>query len=243
MSIGFSTGSLALSDVRLGLQIASQPSVDAIELSALRINELDPLLAILDDLQPQLKRFDYISFHAPSKRVDMPESQLINKLQIVAERGWPIIVHPDVIEDFSLWKTLGPAVCIENMDKRKKVGRTASQLVRLFERLPQATFCFDIGHARQIDPTMLEASILLETFSNRLCQVHMSYVNSRCGHERLNHESFLAFRQVAHLIDPSRPIILETPVKADDVQAELEMARKILGRKSADCGPFVTTTP
>ena len=30
-------------------------------------------------------------------------------------RGWAIIVHPDVIEDFSCWKSLGRAVCIENM--------------------------------------------------------------------------------------------------------------------------------
>ena len=173
MIIGFSTGSIASDDVRHGLQLATHRRAKAIELSALREDELDPLLESLSGMEDELRPFEYVSFHAPSKRVRFSESEFVEKLQAVAERGWAIVVHPDVIEDVALWRKLGRAVCIENMDKRKRIGRTAAQLREIFDRLPEATFCFDIGHARQVDPTMQEAESFLRLFQDRLRQVHM----------------------------------------------------------------------
>src|SRR5438445_8418558 len=143
MKIAFSTGSIALDNVRRGLDVATHERTKAIELSALREDELDPLLGSLDRLQQELSTFRYISFHAPVKRERQSEAELVSKLQKVADRGWAIIVHPDVISDFSLWRKLGSAVCIENMDKRKRIGRTAAQLKEVFDKLPEATFCFD----------------------------------------------------------------------------------------------------
>jgi len=227
MKIGFSTGSIALDDVRRGLNIATHRRAKAIELSALREDELDPLLNSLNDLQDDLTPFEYISFHAPSRRERFSESEFVSKLQSVADRNWAIIVHPDVIENVSLWRKLGRAVCIENMDKRKKIGRTAAQLRHIFDELPDATFCFDIGHARQIDPTMQEAETFLRCFRDRLRQVHMSYVNSQSRHERLNYESVMAFQRVAHKLDESVPIILETPVKHDEVDEEISVAERV----------------
>ena len=37
----------------------------------------------------------------------------------------------------------------------------------LFAALPDATFCLDVGHARQIDPTMVTAILMLNQFGNR----------------------------------------------------------------------------
>ena len=132
-----------------------------------------------------------------------------------------------MIEDVSLWKKLGRAVCIENMDKRKHVGRTAAQLRPLFQKLPEATFCFDIGHARQVDPTMQEAKLFLSEFRDRLRQVHMSYVNTQSKHERLNRASTIAFQRVAHQIDASVPVILETPIQESEVEQEIDLAEKV----------------
>jgi sugar phosphate isomerase/epimerase len=227
MKIGFSTGSIAFGDVRRGLEIATHRRTNAVELSALREDELDPLLELLDELNNNLTTFSYISFHAPSKRERTSEADFVSKLQQVADRGWAIIVHPDVIEDFPLWRPLRDAVCIENMDKRKKFGRTAAQLKLVFDQLPDATFCFDIGHARQVDPTMQEASTLLRDFRSRLRQIHMSYVNSQSQHERLNYESILAFQRVARWIDQSIPIILETPIDQDEVDDEISAAEQV----------------
>jgi hypothetical protein len=227
MIIGFSTGSIAMADVRRGLGVARHRRARAVELSALREEELDPLLESLDRLESDLRQFEYISFHAPSRRVRFSETEFVEKLRKVAKRGWAIVVHPDVIEDFSLWRELGKAVCIENMDKRKPTGRTAAQLQAIFEKLPEATFCFDIGHARQVDPTMQEAATLLQSFGDRLRQVHMSHVNSQSRHERLNFESIRAFQRVAHRVTDAIPIILETPVEADEVDDEIASAEEV----------------
>ena len=227
MRYGFSTGSIAFGDVRRGLDVASQGNTKAIELSALREAELEPLLNSLPELQSQLDTFDYVSFHAPSKREQLSEAEFVAKLTPISDRGWAIIIHPDVINDFSLWRELGKAVCIENMDKRKSTGQTASQLKDVFDQLPDATFCFDIGHARQVDPTMQEAHLLLQSFKDRLRQVHMSYVNSQSGHERLNFESIRAYQRVAHWLDESIPVILETPVTRTEVENEISSAGKV----------------
>ena len=98
------------------------------------------------------------------------------------------------------------------MDKRKQIGRTAAQLQTIFDKLPDATFCLDIGHARQIDPTMMEASLFLRMFSDRLRQVHKSFVNTQSRHERLSFESNSAFRLVSHWIKESIPIILAVTI-------------------------------
>jgi hypothetical protein len=208
--------------------MALRRSVTALELSALREDELDPLLAALDSLELDLRPLEYVSFHAPSRLERLSESDFVNRLQLVAARRWAIIVHPNVIHDFSLWRSLGNAVCIENMDKRKKIGRTAAQLQSIFRELPEATFCFDIGHARQVDPTMQEARAFLQCFQDRLRQVHMSYVNSQCGHERLNYECIGAFGQVAKMISRELPIILETPVSDGGLDEEVRIAQSIL---------------
>ncbi|HAH49713.1 hypothetical protein [Gimesia sp.] len=227
MKIGFSTGSIALDDVCRGIDIAIHDHTNAIELSALREQELDPLLNLIGKIRNRLSIFEYISFHAPSKREMFSEELLVSKLKKVADLNWAIIVHPDLIENFELWRTLGRAVCIENMDKRKTTGRTAAQLKYLFDQLPEATFCFDIGHARQIDPTMLEAETMLRDFHYRLRQVHMSYVNSQSHHERLNYECILAYQRVTQWIDNSIPIILETPVNQNEIDEEISLAKKV----------------
>ncbi len=220
MVVGFSTGSLALGNVRLGLQMVAGHATAAIELSALREQELVPLVESLDSLD--LRQFSYISLHAPSQLTEMTQSEVVSILKTVAERRWPIVVHPDVITEFMIWRELGNRLCLENMDKRKATGRTATELATYFSKLPEATLCFDIGHARQIDPTMCEADAILRRFGKRLQQIHLSLVNSKSAHKPLNFESMLAFRRVAHLLPENVPIILETPVQGHEIQREIE---------------------
>jgi hypothetical protein len=119
-------------------------------------------------------------------------------------------------------------LCIENMDKRKPIGRSARELGRIFEHLPDASFCFDIGHARQCDPTMTEAYLMLREFASKLLQVHVSEVNTGSKHDVLSFTSILAYQEVAHLIPPHVPLILETPVAEDQMEAEVAKARKAL---------------
>jgi hypothetical protein len=222
--IGFSTGALARNDFRRALQMLAERRVRAVELSALRQDELIPLVEQLDDLD--LRVFEYKAFHAPSLMDREFESLAISALEKVALREWPIIVHPDAMHIPAKWARFGDLLCIENMDKRKPIGQTVTDLADIFGALPRASLCFDIGHARQVDPTMSEAAAILQRYGTRLRQLHVSEVNSQSKHDPLSFESILAFRRVSHLVPENVPVILESRVDQDGIDDEIENARK-----------------
>ena len=114
------------------------------------------------------------------------------------------------------------------MDKRKPIGRTVRELDLLFERFPDASFCFDIGHARQVDTSMIEAYKMLKKFRHRLRQIHVSEVNSRNKHDRLSFISIVDFQEVAHMIPSDIPVIIESIVSGDQIAAEIGRVRKAL---------------
>jgi hypothetical protein len=223
---GFSTGALALSDFRRALLLLRDQPVSVVELSAIRKHELVPMLRALDDLD--LSRFDYVSIHAPSEFSPQDEAWIFHELYEARHRQWPIIVHPDTLHDFSLWRMLGDLLCIENMDKRKPVGRTVRELELLFEKFPEASFCFDIGHARQVDTSMTEAYLMLKHFRSRLRQVHISEVNTLNKHDRLSFVSILGFQEVTHLIPATTPVIIESVVPQGEIGAEICRVQRAL---------------
>lgn len=224
--IGFSTGALAHGDFLLALEMLVGCGANAVELSALREHELEPLLGTLGQLD--LGDYEYVSFHAPSHLFSMEERRLVDSLERVAELGWPIVLHADVPRELRLWKRFGDLLCIENLDKRKPTGRCIAELRPLLDTLPDASVCFDIGHARQIDPTMHEARMLLLEYGHRIQQLHVSEVNSRSQHESLTLMAMLAYRAVADVIPPEIPVILETPVSRIYLSREMEKARRAL---------------
>ena len=224
--IGFSTGALTRGDFRAALRILEETHVHAVELSALRQHELIPLIQDLNDLD--LREFQYTAFHAPSVMDRDFEPVAIDALHEVALREWPIIVHPDAMYDLSRWEHFGDLLCIENMDKRKPIGLTVAHLSEIFRALPRASLCFDIGHARQVDPTMSEAAAILQFCKGRLRQIHISEVDSQSKHDPLSFESILAFRKVAHLIPETVPVIVESRVAKEEIDEEIHNARKAL---------------
>ena len=227
--IGFSTGALARADFRAALAMLSGKNCTAVELSALRQEELIPLVEQLDHLE--LGQFKYISFHAPSSMEPEFEALALPLLEQVARRKWPIIVHPDAIHVRRNWARLGDRLCLENMDKRKPIGQTAKDLAEIFADLPDASFCFDIGHARQVDPTMSEASAILQRFAGRIQQIHVSEVNTQSRHDPLSLESTLAFRKVAALIPADAPVILESRVEETEIEQEMQRSLDALSAK------------
>ncbi len=220
--IGFSTGALALADVRSALEMLSRTELKAVELSALRQNELRPLIESLDCLD--LTQFEYISFHAPSWIEPEFESEAVRLLSEVVHRGWPVIIHPDAMHDIERWSAFGHLLLIENMDKRKPIGQRASDLQLFWASLPGARICFDIGHARQVDPTMSEAAAILEQFRDHIAELHVSEVNSQSKHDPITLASKIAFQGVAHLLPIDTPIILESRVTEDRIHSEIQNA-------------------
>jgi hypothetical protein len=228
--IGFSTGALARNDVHQALAMLADKPVDAIELSALRQQELEPLVNELERLN--LDRFQYKAFHAPSYLDESFERIAVELLQVVCAHDWPLIVHPDAMHDPAAWEGFGRLLCIENMDKRKPIGQTAADLSQIFEAHPNATFCLDLGHIRQVDPTMSEAALILDQFRDRLRQLHVSEVNAQSKHDALTLEAIIAFQKVSHLIRSDVPVILESRVNAWEIEEELANAMRALDPRS-----------
>jgi hypothetical protein len=101
-------------------------------------------------------------------------------------------------------------------------------LKHIFKKLPEAMFCFDIGHARQVDPSMNGAFVLLEEFGQKLMQVHLSEVNANGTHGPLTPESVMAFRKVSELIPETAPIILESIISEDQIESGIDRALEAL---------------
>lgn len=227
--IGFSTGALARGDFRraIHLQELYAEEARALELSALREDELAELLDAIPQLD--LRNFEYVSFHAPSSRVQFSEHELISRLAEVSQHVRYIIVHPDIIDKPSAWEPIQDFIVLENMDQRKAGARTAIEMKQFFDALPKARFCFDIGHARQVDPSLSVAVELLRAFADRLSEIHISEVDAASRHVAISTAAMSSYRRIASLIPKEIPVIIESSVSPDSLVDEIEMALASLG--------------
>jgi hypothetical protein len=223
---GFSTGALALGDFGRALAYMRAYHTEALELSALRPHELEPLLSFVD--HTDLRQYRFISVHAPAGFDPSEEAEITQRLSTLAERGWPIVVHPDAIYQPAYWQRFGELLYIENMDKRKPVGRSAAELRSVFSTFPDSHLCFDIAHARQCDSSMTEAFKILVEHGSRVRQVHISEVNTSSKHDRLSPTAVRAYRGVAQLIPLDAPVILETPATGNQIGEQLSLAAEAL---------------
>ncbi|MCE9555399.1 MAG: hypothetical protein K8T91_18775 [Planctomycetes bacterium] len=227
--IGFSTGALAKGDFQKGIKL-QEGRVDALELSALREDELAPLLHALAKLD--LSKFAYVSFHAPSQREHYSEKELVKLLTKVATYISSIIIHPDIIENPDTWKPIEGSLVLENMDQRKPIGRTVEELKWYFEALPKARFCFDIGHARQVDPTLGVATEMLRVLADRMVEVHISEVDAASKHVGISTAAMKSYARISSLIPKDVPAIIESVINPEAIDDELRMARASLGEYS-----------
>jgi len=223
--IGFSTGAIAKGDFRRALELMAPFRLPAVEISALRLHELPPIAESASDLN--LAGYRYISVHAPSHFAATDELRVVSLLAGLAERGWSIILHPDVIFNDAPWREFGDKLLIENSDRRKSVGRTAGEMASLFGRFPNARSCFDVGHARQVDPTMNEAYLILQQCRHRLGQIHISEVNFFSRHDPLSAAAIEATRRIAHLVPEQVPVILETLIDQGQSTIDAEVRRAV----------------
>jgi sugar phosphate isomerase/epimerase len=222
--IGFSTGAVAYSHFQDALDLLGRTSATAVELSALRSVELKPLAEAARTLR--LDQYSHVSVHLPSSfEPDIEEEILSIAAHFPVE--WLLVTHPDVIRRWDSWRKLGARVCIENMDKRKPIGQSRRDLLGIFERLPEATFCFDIGHVHQVDPTMCEAILILEEFSGRLRELHISEVNSESRHDPISLEAERSFGVVAPLLPDNVPVILESRVAVPGAPLSQDVLKRI----------------
>lgn len=227
--IGFSTGALERGNFRTALDWLNSNQIHNVELSALRLEELEPLVNYLDKVPAD--KFHYVSFHAPSAFPVEAESRVVQLLQKVSDRGCNIIVHPDVIYTPSLWRQFGAHLLIENMDRRKSVGRTVSELNYFFENLPLARLCLDVAHARQMDTTLTLLSKLVSHFAKRISEIHISELDSLCQHQPMSRSAVDDYRRLADNFSPTVPVIIESMLDGGRVglrMGEFDLAKSAM---------------
>lgn len=218
--IGFSTGAVALGDFERALILMSGTPMNAVELSALRLPELPRLMAALPHLN--LNQYPYVSVHAPSRFSESEETSVVELLQEVP-KNWPIILHPDTIHDCAKWREFGSQLAIENMDRRKELGWSAEELNYWFEKLPDARLCLDLAHAHQFDRTMTEAYRILKSFKLKICQLHVSELDSTGHHHPLSFGSMRAFAEIESMIPVEAAIILESLNPFNDAENQVQV--------------------
>lgn len=228
---GYSTGAIAKGDIAAALACLVKTPAEAVEFSALRIEELQPILEYL--AHQEVSHFQYCSFHVPSRFDPDEEPLIVRALAPLVARKWPVIVHPDTIHRWDLWRCFGSQLLIENMDQRKTIGRTADELSRVFAELPDAGLCLDLGHLRQMDPTMVEAYRIIQRHGSRIRQLHLSDVDSSSKHHPLNIPALTCFIRIAPLLNRAAPVILESPVPCSEVHDQLMMAQILFAAADA----------
>lgn len=221
--VGFSSGCINKADPRSAVNTLQKTISKAIELSSLREHELEKTMEAIDY---STGKFEYMSVHAPSKLINLTERQLVENY--LANIKLPIVVHPDIIGDFSIWKSLGSRLFIENMDNRKKTGRTFRELEPIFRELPEARFCFDVAHALQVGSYVeLEILRMLTGFADRLAQIHLSTLDSNLIHHELSDSAIKVYRDISFMVPSHVPIILEFEPKFNELNKHLGLAMDI----------------
>ncbi|HKG03461.1 MAG TPA: hypothetical protein VKB03_09780 [Conexibacter sp.] len=187
---------------------AESCSLDVVELSALSARELPSLLRFLRE-DGELP-FGHVSVHGPSKGWDGTPAALATALASIPAQVDGIVMHPETLGDLAPFADLGGRLRLENMDTRKPDARTADELARYFDALPDARFCFDVAHAQLHDPGMGLAHELLDAFSDRLAEVHVSSIEADGEHVPLRAADAEAFLPVLERC-VGVPWVLEAP--------------------------------
>lgn len=183
-----------------------------IELTAMTKDRLDSLVLFLDRKRAALDVFERVSVHAPASMVDTSAAAVTEKLVALAWE-FDTVFHPDLFVGQGSLRSLGRRVVFENMDIQKDSGQTTADLRRVFDVYPEAGFCLDVAHVWTNDPTLRLGHDLLDTFGERLRQLHVSGIEPDGTHrpttradlvlyapllERCQHVPWLLEAELAH---------------------------------------------
>jgi hypothetical protein len=227
--IGFSHGVLyRVLDVysRAAIETYKECSSDAIEVCCNKTSEASRLSSIAKEI----KQFSFKSIHLPTDEKygdNAPTIKLLNEIEKFYReiKADLILVHPDVVEDWTIFERYQINWAIENMDCRKKNYRSLGDLANFFSRAPDWKFVLDLNHCYSNDASMNLADDLIKHLRNNISSIHLSgYVDY--------HEPLFKTKQKT-IIDCCKkldvPIIIESTFDSiDDVKKEYEYITEYL---------------
>lgn len=226
-AIGFSSGTLDAHDPLRAMEQSLSLGCSAFEVSALRMDEIEAVAETLRD--PRLSEFSYVSIHAPGNVPAELESRVAKRFLTMSEERYPVVVHPDVIRTPAVWEPLSSRLLLENMDRRKRVGRFANEFENLFQELPEAGLCLDVAHLRQVDPTLNEGFKFMRLFGHRLREIHISEVTSNSTHGRLSLHASSYLKDFLQIVPHDVPVIIESALGDREPLDEVWAVSSLLG--------------
>lgn len=156
-----------------------------------------------------LLSLSWVSIHAPfgmirEGKVEEQMDRICDLYrQIEADN---IIIHPDTLPDPALLgKYQGIKFSTENLPPGANISRP--DIERILEKYPGLGFCLDTTHAFRCSPH--ETRALLDEFSGRLTQIHLSGNNNGLSHLPLQEASSAFMLSIQCLIESNAPLVIE----------------------------------
>lgn len=148
---------------------------NALEINCHSVEETEKLNKLL----PLITNFKYISLHLPSNikyKNDDTIHALLKKFRNFYVRSGAklIVVHPDVVEDWSVFDNYPISWAIENMDDRKDSFKNADDLRIFFTNHKKWNLVLDLGHCNANDKSMVLANDLINNFKHKIKEIHLS---------------------------------------------------------------------
>jgi hypothetical protein len=228
--IGFSHGVLhRLIEVysREAFDIYKSYSKDVLEFCLIKNQEIHKtknIIPLADDIAIK-------SIHAPADiiyRNDADTTRLLDELasyykELNAEL---IVVHPDRVEDWTVFDVHPLNWAIENMDNLKPAYKSVEDLEAFFETRPEWKLVLDLNHCFSNDKTMKLAEDFIARLGHRLAEAHLS---GYAGY----HEPLFQTKQdiiLEYCKKLEVPIVIESAFNdINDIGKEFDYIRKYLG--------------
>lgn len=191
IKLGLSTGcfyklyeNTELTDDLLNFYLDNE--IELIELNILKAKKCEKLYSLSKKL---LTRFECVSLHAPSDITYRDDEQTniilsnisnFSKLHNISS----VIVHPDKIVDFSVFKKY-PETCFlyENMDKRKSAFRLLSDLKAIGSH---EKFVIDLQHLYTNHEKYASFQLFIKENINKIFEFHVSGYDAVSNHAPLH---------------------------------------------------------
>jgi len=233
-TIGFSQGVLfKLYNVNkeANIKLLKDCGSNAIEANCHHASDVVFLSILLEHIKAH--DFEYVSLHAPVNvryGNNIETKELLQKLEDFYSQldAKLIVIHPDLVDDWSVFEGFKMKWAIENMDDRKKSFKDLNDLEQFFSEYPKWWLVLDVGHVNSNDKTMILAEELIRAFRDRIVEIHLS------GYEKF-HDPLHRTKQI-EIIDCCKdlfvPIIIESVFDPNDglegVKRELDYILKNL---------------
>jgi len=163
------------------MRIVREVNPSGIELVFITPEMLDQF-HIDKDVAEYLTTLPFVTIHAPTSGIiygrNNQTERLFRKLrdlylQIGAKN---VTIHPDLVEDFSVFADQGMQFSVENNDNRKAFGQKTEEIAGYLKQNKDLGFTFDFAHAYQVNPDLVDDFLKLK---DRIRQVHLSLMDNR----------------------------------------------------------------